>query len=196
MAQGPFVGKVLGANERLGIGFIGCGGRSGAHFQALHWLKTQGKEPIEIVAACDVYRPRLKQRIDGYGGKAYMDLSRAAGRPGRGRGLHRYAGPSAWLSGHRCAQGRQACLLREACHPLAAVRADQGTDPRRPRVEVRHAAWHAGDVGHRLAPDAKARRGRPDRQADPRRVRLFPRRRLGRAGHADRRSERQARRRT
>jgi predicted dehydrogenase len=65
--------RVLGANERLGIGFIGCGGRSGAHFQALHWLKTQGKEPIEIVAACDVYRPRLKQRIEGYGGKAYMD---------------------------------------------------------------------------------------------------------------------------
>ncbi len=65
--------KVLGANERLGIGFIGCGGRSGAHFQALHWLKTQGKEPIEIVAACDVYRPRLKQKIEGYGGKAYMD---------------------------------------------------------------------------------------------------------------------------
>lgn len=65
--------RVLGANERLGIGFIGCGGRSGAHFQAIHWLKTQGKEPIEIVAACDVYRPRLKQRIEGYGGKAYMD---------------------------------------------------------------------------------------------------------------------------
>jgi len=62
-----------GANERLGIGFIGCGGRSGAHFQALHWLKTQAKEPIEIVAACDVYRPRLMQRIEGYGGKAYMD---------------------------------------------------------------------------------------------------------------------------
>ncbi|MBP7050185.1 MAG: Gfo/Idh/MocA family oxidoreductase [Phycisphaerae bacterium] len=64
---------VKGANDRLGIGFIGCGGRSGAHFQALHWLMTQAKEPIEIVAACDVYRPRLKQRVDGYGGKAYMD---------------------------------------------------------------------------------------------------------------------------
>jgi len=64
---------VLGANERLGIGFIGCGGRSGAHFQAIHWLKTQGKEPVEIVASCDVYRPRLKQRVEGYGGKAYMD---------------------------------------------------------------------------------------------------------------------------
>ena len=72
-APKPFVGKVLGANERLGIGFIGCGGRSGAHFQAVQWLKTQGKEPIEIVASCDVYRPRMKQRTEGYGGKGYMD---------------------------------------------------------------------------------------------------------------------------
>jgi predicted dehydrogenase len=65
---------VAGANERLGIGFIGCGGRSGAHFQAVHWLKTEGKEPIEIVAACDVYRPRMEQRAKAYGAaKSYMD---------------------------------------------------------------------------------------------------------------------------
>jgi predicted dehydrogenase len=73
MAQRPFVGRVLGANERLGVGFIGCGGRSDAHFQAVHWLKTQGNEAVEIVAACDVYRPRLQRRIEGYGGKGYMD---------------------------------------------------------------------------------------------------------------------------
>ncbi len=35
------VGK--SANERIGIGFIGCGGRSGAHFNVVHWLKTQAK---------------------------------------------------------------------------------------------------------------------------------------------------------
>jgi predicted dehydrogenase len=28
---------------------------------------------VEIVAACDVYRPRLNQRIEGFGGKAYSD---------------------------------------------------------------------------------------------------------------------------
>ena len=69
----PLFGKALGANERIGVGFIGCGGRSGAHFKTVHWLKTQAKEPIEIVAACDVYRPRLRKKIEAYGGKAYMD---------------------------------------------------------------------------------------------------------------------------
>ena len=65
--------RVLGANDRIGVGFIGCGGRSGAHFKTVHWLKTQGKEAVEIVAVCDVYRPRMAKRAEAYGGKAYMD---------------------------------------------------------------------------------------------------------------------------
>ncbi len=69
----PSGGQVRGANDRIGVGFIGCGGRSGAHFRAVRWLKTQGNEAVEIVAACDVYRPRLAQRVEDFGGKAYMD---------------------------------------------------------------------------------------------------------------------------
>jgi len=65
--------RAQGANERIGVGFIGCGGRSGAHFEAVHWLKTQAKAAVDIVAASDVYRPRLQQRAQGYGAKAYAD---------------------------------------------------------------------------------------------------------------------------
>lgn len=67
------LGKTPGANERIGVGFIGCGGRSGAHLQTVHWLKTQANEPVDIVAACDVYRPRLQKVVDAYGAKGYMD---------------------------------------------------------------------------------------------------------------------------
>ena len=63
--------RVLGANERLGIGFIGCGGRSSAHQQAVNYLKD--KVNLEVVAACDVYRPRMKRVADGYSCKGYMD---------------------------------------------------------------------------------------------------------------------------
>ena len=66
-------GKALGANERLGVGFIGCGGRSRAHLKTIHWLKTQANEPVEIVAACDAYRPRMRKVVDDYGVKGYMD---------------------------------------------------------------------------------------------------------------------------
>ncbi len=52
--------NVPGANDRLGIGVIGCGGRGGAHMHTLLALKSQG-EPIDIVALCDTYRPRLER---------------------------------------------------------------------------------------------------------------------------------------
>ncbi len=67
------VGKRRSANERIGVGFIGCGGRSGAHFNVVHWLKTQAKKPIDIVAVCDVYKPRMEKRAKGHGAKGYMD---------------------------------------------------------------------------------------------------------------------------
>lgn len=67
------VGKIRGANERLGVGFIGCGGRSRAHLKTVHWLKTQADEAVDIVAACDVYKPRLKKVVEAYGAKGYMD---------------------------------------------------------------------------------------------------------------------------
>lgn len=66
-------GKTAGANKRLGVGFIGCGSRSGAHLQTVHWLKTQANEPVDIVAACDVYRPRLQKVVDTYGAKGYRN---------------------------------------------------------------------------------------------------------------------------
>lgn len=66
------MGQAAGANERIGVGFIGCGGRSHAHLQAVHYLKTHGGN-VEIVAACDAYRPRLQKVMEGYEAKAYSD---------------------------------------------------------------------------------------------------------------------------
>ena len=68
-----FTRNVLGANDRIGIGFIGCGGRSHAHLQTVHYLKTQKAANIDIVAACDVYKPRLQKIVEGYKAKGYMD---------------------------------------------------------------------------------------------------------------------------
>jgi predicted dehydrogenase len=62
-----------GANERLGVGFIGVGGRGNAHLQYVHWLKTQADEPVDIVAVCDVYGPRMRDAAEGYNAKPYMD---------------------------------------------------------------------------------------------------------------------------
>ncbi|MBN1421774.1 MAG: Gfo/Idh/MocA family oxidoreductase [Planctomycetes bacterium] len=52
--------RVLGANDRIRIAVIGCGGRGTAHMNTLLGMK-RGGEPIEIVAVCDTYRPRLER---------------------------------------------------------------------------------------------------------------------------------------
>ncbi|MDR1140115.1 MAG: Gfo/Idh/MocA family oxidoreductase [Planctomycetaceae bacterium] len=49
--------EVKGANERIGVGFIGTGGRCGAHLGIVNNFQKQGI--AEPVAVCDVYRPRL-----------------------------------------------------------------------------------------------------------------------------------------
>jgi len=64
--------KTASANETIGVGVIGTGGRGNGHLQALDWIQNNGGN-IKIVAVCDTYRPRLKKTAEKYGAKAYMD---------------------------------------------------------------------------------------------------------------------------
>jgi predicted dehydrogenase len=60
-------------NSRLGVGFIGCGGRAGAHMGMLQNLKKEGM-PIEFVAVSDAYKPhalRAQKRLNA--GHVFMD---------------------------------------------------------------------------------------------------------------------------
>jgi predicted dehydrogenase len=59
-----------GANEALGIGIIGCGGRGMAHVRTLKKLIDRGQR-IRIVAVNDAYGPRLRKAADQTGGKPY-----------------------------------------------------------------------------------------------------------------------------
>lgn len=60
-----------GANERLGVGFIGTGGRCNAHLKIVNDFKEQGI--AEPVAVCDVYRPRLEAASKKTGGAKMYD---------------------------------------------------------------------------------------------------------------------------
>ncbi len=64
--------EAKGANDRVGVGFIGTGGRCGAHIGIVNQFKEQGI--AEPVAVCDVYRPRLEAASQATGGaKMYME---------------------------------------------------------------------------------------------------------------------------
>jgi predicted dehydrogenase len=49
-------------NERLGVGVIGCGGRSTTHIETLLEMERTDKS-VEIVALCDIYIPRRKKKM-------------------------------------------------------------------------------------------------------------------------------------
>lgn len=60
-----------GANDRIGIGFIGTGGRCGAHLGIVNHFKNEGI--AQPVAVQDVYRPRLKAASEKTGGTKMYD---------------------------------------------------------------------------------------------------------------------------
>jgi len=63
--------RVLGANDRIQVGFIGFGLIGGQH---VHDFKNQ--KDVDMAAMCDVYQPRLEQGVAACGGKAkpYSDF--------------------------------------------------------------------------------------------------------------------------
>ena len=69
----PYVSRarVLGANDRIGVGFIGVGGRGGSYIATVQKL-IQGGENLAIVAVNDVFRYRLDQAMKATGARGTM----------------------------------------------------------------------------------------------------------------------------
>ncbi len=72
LSAAPFVarGRVLGANDAIGVGFIGVGGRGSSHVGTVQNLMKAGAN-VRIVAVCDAYRYRLDESAKATGAKAY-----------------------------------------------------------------------------------------------------------------------------
>jgi len=73
MAVSVLPGRVFGANDRLGVGFIGAGGRQQAHLGSVAYLRDQQKAAVDIVAVCDAYRPRAQKAADRFKAKVFTD---------------------------------------------------------------------------------------------------------------------------
>lgn len=63
--------RIVGANDRLGMAFIGCGGIANHHLEKL--LSVRERENLDLVATCDVYKTRalaFRDKIGAAGGNA------------------------------------------------------------------------------------------------------------------------------
>jgi predicted dehydrogenase len=69
----PFVSRarVPGANDRVGVGFIGVGGRGRTHLAVVQELIKSG-ENLQITAVCDAYRYRLNEAAKATEAKPYF----------------------------------------------------------------------------------------------------------------------------
>jgi predicted dehydrogenase len=72
VATAASANRVLGANNRLRIGIIGCGGLAqGEHIPKL--MRMKEADNVEIVAVCDVYQKRLDQGAAATGAAPVKD---------------------------------------------------------------------------------------------------------------------------
>jgi predicted dehydrogenase len=65
---------IPGANERLRLGVIGCGGMAQSHITAL--LPMKDTDGVEIGAVCDVWQKRLDAAAQKTGAKPFQDYRR------------------------------------------------------------------------------------------------------------------------
>jgi predicted dehydrogenase len=78
----PFVSRarVVGANGRIGVGFIGAGGRGNTHLAVVQRLKREG-EQIQVVAINDAFRYRLEEAAKPTGARTYRKHYELLGDP-------------------------------------------------------------------------------------------------------------------
>lgn len=66
--------QIQGANDRIRIGVIGCGGQATGHMRAL--VKMREADNIDIPHVCDVYDKRAQKAAELTGGKVVKDYRR------------------------------------------------------------------------------------------------------------------------
>jgi predicted dehydrogenase len=65
--QAPAPGRVLGANDRINVGFIGVGGQGMAHVKSMKGAASENN--VVLAAACDVSKRRVNEAKETIGGE-------------------------------------------------------------------------------------------------------------------------------
>lgn len=73
--------QVLGANDRILLGVIGCGGKGTSHLRNLVEMSKTPENKQAVVAVCDIYEPRKQRAKEICGGDLYHDYRKMLERP-------------------------------------------------------------------------------------------------------------------
>ena len=120
LSAGPFANRVLGANEKITVGVIGCGGQG-------RWnMRDFLRQPdVQISAVCDVYESNLNQAREMTDGKAatYKDFRQLLERKDIDAVI--IATPDHWHALptiHACDAGKDVYIEKPLSHTIAEGR--------------------------------------------------------------------------
>ena len=65
--------RVLGANDRINVAVIGCGGRGRSDAASFQKFADENNNACQILAVCDVYEKRKRETAEKYGAKGFLD---------------------------------------------------------------------------------------------------------------------------
>lgn len=73
--------RVIGANDRINVGLIGCGGRGTSDGKSFMRYARENNNACQIVGVCDVYTKRRRINAENHQCKAYADYRELIARP-------------------------------------------------------------------------------------------------------------------
>jgi predicted dehydrogenase len=115
--------RVIGANDRINLGLIGCGGRGSSDAATFTKFSEANNNACQIVAVCDVYEKRKREQAEKYGAKGFLDYREVLALEGVDAVI--VATPDHWharVALDAMDQGKDVYLEKPMCHTTAEVK--------------------------------------------------------------------------
>lgn len=115
--------RVIGANDRINIGLIGCGGRGSSDAESFTKYGKDNKNACQIIAVSDIYEKRKRKEADRYQVKGFTDYRELLALPEVDAVI--IATPDHWhaqVALDAMGQGKDVYLEKPMCHTVAEVK--------------------------------------------------------------------------
>jgi predicted dehydrogenase len=115
--------RIIGANDRINVGLVGCGGRGSSDAASFSKYAQNNKNACQILAVSDVYEKRKRVQVDKYQVKGFTDYRELLAMPGIDAVI--VATPDHWhaqVALDAMGQGKDVYLEKPMCHTIQEVR--------------------------------------------------------------------------
>lgn len=115
--------RVIGANDRINVALVGCGGRGSSDAHSFTKYGQDNNNACQIVAVCDVYTKRRREQAERYHAKAFADYRELLAMPNLDAVI--VATPDHWharIALDAMDQGKDVYLEKPMCHTVKEVK--------------------------------------------------------------------------